>query len=113
MKVRVALDRKDARIVPDMGVRVSFLEAAKPAGAQAAPPPKGVLVPADSIVQRGGRDVMFALDGDHVRLRVVTPGQNQGNLRLVEGIAAGTRVVREPPAEMSDGAKIVAGAAAN
>ena len=28
VKVRVALEQKDARIVPDMGVRVSFLEAA-------------------------------------------------------------------------------------
>jgi RND family efflux transporter MFP subunit len=31
VKVRVGLDLKDGRIVPDMGVRVSFLEDAKPA----------------------------------------------------------------------------------
>ena len=39
VKVRVALNVKDPRIVPDMGVRVSFLEAAKP---QQAEQPKGV-----------------------------------------------------------------------
>jgi len=36
----------------------------------------------------------------------VTPGQNMGDLRLVEGIAAGTRVVRDPPAEMADGSRV-------
>ena len=42
VKVRVALNVKDPRIVPDMGVKVSFLEAAKPAGAQ--PKNEGVRV---------------------------------------------------------------------
>jgi RND family efflux transporter MFP subunit len=106
VKVRVAMDQKDARIVPDMGVRVSFLEEAPKAGAQAAPPPKGVLVPANSIVQRDGKSAVFAIDGDKARLRTVTPGQTMGELRLVEGIAAGTRVVREPPAEIGDGSRV-------
>jgi RND family efflux transporter MFP subunit len=105
VKVRVALDQKDARIVPDMGVRVSFLEEAPGAG-QPAPPPKGVLVPAQSIVQRNGKSVVFAIDGDRARVRAVTPGQQMAELRLVEGVASGTRLVREPPAEMTDGARV-------
>jgi RND family efflux transporter MFP subunit len=105
VKVRVALDQKDARIVPDMGVRVSFLEEAPGAG-QPAPPPKGVLVPAQSIVQRDGKSVVFAIDGDRARVRAVTPGQQMAELRLVEGVASGTRLVREPPAEMTDGARV-------
>jgi RND family efflux transporter MFP subunit len=105
VKVRVAMDVKDARIVPDMGVRVSFLEESKP-GAEAPPPPKGVLVPDKSIVQRDGRSVVFAIDGDRARLQVVTAGQTMGDLRLVEGIAAGTRVVRAPPAGMTDGVRV-------
>ena len=51
VKVRVALDQKDERVVPDMGVRVSFL-AARPK-AQAAPVP-GVLLPPEALVQRDG-----------------------------------------------------------
>ena len=108
VKVRVALDQKDARIVPDMGVRVSFLESAGK-DAQAAPVvPKGALVPAASIVQRDGKSVVFAFEGDRARLRSVTPGQAYADLRLVEGIVAGTRVVRDPPAELVDGARIAA-----
>jgi RND family efflux transporter MFP subunit len=106
VKVRVAMDNKDARIVPDMGARVSFLEEAQRAGAPAPPPPKGVLVPSGSIVQRDGKSAVFAIDDGAARLRAVTPGQAIGELRLVEGIAAGTRIVREPPAEMNDGSRV-------
>ncbi|HJT98486.1 MAG TPA: efflux RND transporter periplasmic adaptor subunit, partial [Rhodanobacteraceae bacterium] len=105
VKVRVAMEQKDPRIVPDMGARVSFLEEAPKAGA-AAPPPKGVLVPSQSIVQRDAKSVVFAIDGDKARVRAVTPGQQMADLRLVEGIAAGTRIVREPPDEMTDGARV-------
>jgi len=107
VKVRIALDQKDARVLPDMGARVSFLEEAKKNAAAA--PPKGVLVPASSIVQRGGKDVVFAIDGDRARLRAVTPGQTYSDLRLVEGIAAGTQVVKQPVAELGDGAKVTVG----
>jgi RND family efflux transporter MFP subunit len=108
VKVRIALDQKDARVLPDMGARVSFLEEAKKNGA-AVPPLKGVLVPASSIVQREGKNVVFAIDGGRVRLHPVTPGQTYSDLRLVEGIAAGTQVVKQPAAELGDGAKVTVG----
>ncbi|MGH8123429.1 MAG: efflux RND transporter periplasmic adaptor subunit, partial [Rudaea sp.] len=106
VKVRIGLETKDARILPDMGARVSFLEAAQ--NAEAAPL-KGVLVPASSIVTRDGGKVVYAIDGERARARPVTPGQTFGDLRLVEGIAAGTRVVRQPPAELADGARVTVG----
>ncbi len=105
VKVRVALDRKDPRILPEMGVRVSFLEEAKPVDA-AAPPPKGALVPGSAIVKRDGRDIVFAIDGGRARAKAVTAGKSFGDLRLAEGIAAGARVVKQPPPDMADGAKV-------
>ncbi|MBA8882360.1 efflux RND transporter periplasmic adaptor subunit [Dokdonella fugitiva] len=106
VKVRVAMEQKDARIVPDMGVRVSFLEDSAKSQAAVAEPPKGVLVPSSSVVQRDGRSVVFALDGDRARLRPVTPGQAYADQRLVEGIGLGTRIVRQPTAELVDGARV-------
>ena len=38
VKVRIGLDLKDERIVPDMGVRVSFLEEKKPVAEDSRPP---------------------------------------------------------------------------
>jgi RND family efflux transporter MFP subunit len=107
IKVRVALEQKDARIVPDMGVRVSFLEQ-KPKTAGKAPP-QGVLVPATAIAQRDGHSVVFVLDGERVRQRTVTPAtQTYGDLRLLPaGVKAGDSVVVSPSAGLHDGADIV------
>jgi len=113
VKVRIAIDQKDARLLPDMGVRVSFLEEQRGSDAArtartAAPPLKGVLVPASAIVQRDGKSVVFTIDGERVHQQAVTPGQSFQELRLVEGIPSGTRVVRAPPAGLHDGTSVVA-----
>ena len=107
VRVRIGLDVKDPRILPDMGARVSFFEDAKPrADGQSAAPPKGVLVPATAIVSRNNQAVVFVIDGDHAKAQTVTAGQSIGDLRRVEDLAAGTRIVRAPPAELTDGARI-------
>jgi RND family efflux transporter MFP subunit len=107
VKVRIGIDQKDARILPDMGVRVSFLEeAAKTSGSDESRP-RGVLVPAGAIVERGGHSTVFVIDGDHAHAVTVTAGQSYGDLRLVDGVSSGARVVRVPPADMMDGARVV------
>lgn len=103
VKVRVALEQRDPRILPDMGVRVSFLQAAQPAAAAA---PSGVLVPATALLQRDGQASLFIIDGHQARLVKVTPRGNQGDMRLVEGVAAGAQVVIAPPADLADGATV-------
>jgi RND family efflux transporter MFP subunit len=104
VRVRIALKEKDARIVPDMGVRVSFYEDQP---GQAEQTPKGVLVPASAIVQRGGQSVVFVINGDRVKRLPVTPGQSYGDLRLLDsGLQSGVRVVRGPPADLEDGMRI-------
>jgi len=102
VKVRVGFDKKDPRILPDMGVRVSF-QSKQSAGE---PPPKGVLIPTSSIVQKDGKNVVFVVDGDHVRSQQVSPGQAFGDLKLVQEVSPGAHIVRTPPADMSDGARV-------
>jgi RND family efflux transporter MFP subunit len=108
VKVRVALDQKDARMVPDLGVRLSFLDADMGMEGAIAPPPQGALVPTNTIVQRDGKSVVFTLEGERARMRAVTPGQTYADLRLVEGIAIGARIVRDPSPELVDGARAIA-----
>jgi RND family efflux transporter MFP subunit len=101
IKVRVALEKKDARVVPDMGARVSFLEEKQSATAAA---PQGVLVPAAAIVQRDGRSVVFVVGGDRVRQRTVNPAaQAYGEFRLLPAaVKPGDTVVISPPADLHD-----------
>jgi RND family efflux transporter MFP subunit len=106
IKVRVALEKKDARVVPDMGARVSFLERTPEAANKA--PPQGVLVPATAIAQRDGHSVVFVLDGDQVRQRTVNPSaQTYGDLRLLPAaVRPGDSVVVSPPAGLKDGSDV-------
>jgi len=105
VKVRVAIKARDPRIVPDMGVKVSFLEAAKPATAQQ---PQGVRVAADAIVERDGGSVAFVVgDDDTVEQRVLKPGRAMASERQVlSGLSAGETVVLDPPAGLVDGGKV-------
>ena len=107
VKVRVALKEKDGRVVPDMGVRVSFLESA-PEPDQAQEQPRGVRVPAAAIVDRDGGKAVFVLgDGDRVALQAVETGPARGNERIVlSGLSAGQTVVLDPPADLENGARV-------
>lgn len=112
VKVRIALKQKDPRIVPDMGVRVSFLEKPQDATtATAAPKPVGVLVPADAVVQRAidgkDTDAVFVVEEGKAVLTPVKPGETRGSERVIEtGLAPGDSVIQAPPADLQDGAEV-------
>jgi len=105
VKVRIALKQKDPRIVPEMGVRVSFLE--KPS-AKSEDKPQGVRVPKAAIVERDGGTVAFALgDDDTVELRTLKTGNALGDDRQVlSGLSGGETVVLDPPDALEDGGKV-------
>jgi RND family efflux transporter MFP subunit len=106
VKVRIGLDTKDNRIVPDMGVRVSFLEDKK-ADAQAQSAPRGVLVPAAALHKDGDKDVVFVLKDSKAQRRAVTLGGSIGESRQVlAGLSAGEAVIVEAPADLKDGAVV-------
>ena len=108
VKVRVALEQKDARLVPDIGVRVTFLakkNASSPAQAQAA---RGAMVPASAVVQRDGHAAVFVVVDGKAVLHAVTPATPDiGQMKSIPaGISAGDRVVLAPPATLQDGAAV-------
>ncbi|TAK38660.1 MAG: efflux RND transporter periplasmic adaptor subunit [Lysobacteraceae bacterium] len=110
VKVRIALDQADERIVPEMGVAVSFLEKPQPRQAEAAP--RGVRVPVAAITERDGKDVAFVLTGDEddhaVELRALDLGRAVGSdgRQVLSGLSAGEEVVLDPPATLADGAAV-------
>ena len=105
-RMRVAMKVKDARIVPDMGVRVSFLEKPRPAGDDK---PQGVRVPAAALAQRDGKTVAFSVGEDgKVAMHAVSTGIDMGkDKQVLSGLAAGQSVVLDPPASLKDGDAVV------
>jgi RND family efflux transporter MFP subunit len=121
VRVRVGLEQKDARLVPDIGVRVSFLGSKPAPGAQALP--QGVLVPPDAVAQREGRPVVFVVADGRAAQRAVAPAsQPLGSMTLLTrpaaaattpSVQAGDRVVVAPPADLRDGARVAVDDAAH
>jgi RND family efflux transporter MFP subunit len=104
VKVRIALNSKDTRIVPDMGVRVSFLEAKAAAAANAAPVAPRVWIPGDAVRQDGAQPIVFVLADGHAQRRAVTLGGTRDTDRQVlAGVSAGEPVISAPPATLKDG----------
>ena len=106
VKVRIGLDAKDSRIVPDMGVRVSFLEAGKAADRDEQRP-RGALVPAAALRKDGDRDIVFVLKGHRAQRRTVTLGGVSGESRqLLAGVSPGEAVIVDAPADLGDDAAV-------
>ena len=104
VRVRIAILERDARIVPDMGVRVAFLAANETTTAEA---PARLLVPTAALVETDGGTYAFVLQGDQVVRREVRVGEARGDFRQVrDGLRSGERVVLKPPAGLEDGSKV-------
>ncbi len=104
VRVRLAFDQLDPRILPDMGVKVAFLgeEEKGTVSGRAV-----VVIPRAAVRKDGERDVVFVIRGDRVERRAVGLGPAPGDEAVVlSGITAGERVVVEGPADLKDGAAV-------
>ena len=106
VRVRIGFDKLDARILPDMGVKVSFLRD-EPAADASAPPTPRVLVPKAAVRKADGKSIVFVVKDDKVERRAVSIGLEQGDqIEVVSGVTAGERVVVDGPATLKDGDKV-------
>jgi RND family efflux transporter MFP subunit len=95
----------DARVLPDMAARVSFLATELDARSLDVPPK--LVVPTAAIAARAGGDVVFVVDEDQVRMTAVKLGPPfAGGRELITSIPAGTKVVLEPPSDLADGQQV-------
>lgn len=105
VRVRLSFDQLDPRILPDMGVKVAFLNEE---GASASAPSKPALVvPRKALRKDGDRDVVYVVKGEQVERRAVGVGPAPGDEAVItSGLTAGERVVIEGPADLADGARV-------
>ena len=103
--VRIALDAKDARILPEMGVRVAFLNGAEPRADAAAAP--GVIVPKAAVAGDGATGAVFVVHDSAVERRAVRLGAVNGDaIAISSGLSAGERVAIGDLARLKDGTVI-------
>ena len=102
VRVRIAFLESDVRILPDMGVKVSFMED-RPVAAQVATEFKGVFIPNSAIVTRGNENIVFVVKDSRVEIRQISIGLKQGSQRNIRsGVGAGEWVVRKVTPELSE-----------
>ena len=98
-------EKLDPRILPDMGVKVSFLrEEEAPRAAAAAPT---VSVPKAAVKTDNGSTVVFVLKQDRVERRAVRAGLETGDeVEVLSGLTPGERVVVDAPPQLKDGDRV-------
>jgi hypothetical protein len=100
VRVRVGLLEKDERVLPDMGVRVAFLDE-RAVDASKGPAPGGVLVPSDSVSSDVNGQFVYVVEGERADRRAVTIGEREGSrVRVLSGLERGERVVAQLSAEL-------------
>jgi RND family efflux transporter MFP subunit len=103
--VRIGFMQLDPRILPDMGVKVTFLRDSEDAAPAARPV---TLVPKGAIRTDGKQSYAFVVVNDRVDRRAITTGGADGDrVEVIAGLNAGERVVVSPPAELAAGALVV------
>jgi HlyD family secretion protein len=96
----------DPRILPDMGVKVSFLRD-EPAAGQPRTAVARAIVPKSAVRSIDGRAVVFVVAGDRVERRAVSVGEENGDrVEVLSGVSAGERVVVDGPQNLKDGDKV-------
>jgi RND family efflux transporter MFP subunit len=103
VKVRISFDKLDPRILPDMGIKVTFLgdERKEEPGAKAAAIP---LIPQTAVRDDGGKKVVFLVNDDRLERRAITVGGTRGSdTEVVAGLAVGDTIVVNGPADLHDG----------
>jgi len=104
VKVRIAFDRLDPRILPDMGVKVAFLGDEKPrAAAGDAATPKA-LIPNTAVRQQDGKTAVFLVHAGVVERRAVTLGSQRGDdVEVMAGVTQGDTLVLKVSENLRDG----------
>jgi len=103
VQVRIGFDHLDPRILPDMGVKVAFLDTSATHAVDARP---RLLVPKAAVRHEGDADYVYVFQQDHVERRAVKVAGTEGEEMVLTGVSRGERVVIDGPPNLADGSRV-------
>ena len=103
--VRIGFDELDPRMLPDMGIKVAFLEEQQP---QTRAQETRFLIPASAARNQDGQDIVYLIRGDLAERRAVRLGSVVGDqVEVIAGLTAGEQLIVDGPADLADGDRVV------
>jgi RND family efflux transporter MFP subunit len=107
VRVRIAFDKLDPRILPEMGIKVRFLDDQPPPQVSAAAAGSRVTIPSAAVKREGNESYVFIVSDGHVQRRAVTIGaENDGQSEVLAGLSGGEELVAPIVDGLIDGAKV-------
>ncbi len=103
VQVRIKFDKLDPRILPDMGVKVAFLEKESPHAPESKPK---LLVPKAAVRHEGAVDTVYVVQQDRIERRAVKVIGASGAELEISGVTRGERVVLGGPPGLADGSRV-------
>jgi len=106
VKVRISFLKLDPRILPDMGIKVTFLGAepekkSSPAAAAA------IVIPQSAVRDEDGKKIVYLVKDDKAERRAVTLGASRGSdTEVIAGLTPGDTVVVKGPTNLRDGQSV-------
>jgi RND family efflux transporter MFP subunit len=109
VKVRISFLKLDDKILPDMGVKVAFLEEEKPTvkkGAEKAPQAVAY-IPKSAVRSDSSASFVYLLRDGRVERRAVSLGTDRGTeVAVMAGVTPGDSVVVKGPESLHDGDRV-------
>jgi RND family efflux transporter MFP subunit len=100
--VKVRFVERDPRVLPDMSAKVAFLSREVKEGER-----KPVIaVQPGAIVEREGRQTVFAIKDERASAIAVTTGGKIGDLVEIRGVKPGEKLILSPAAKVQDGTAV-------
>src|SRR6266566_5141794 len=108
VKVRISFLKLDDKILPDMGVKVAFLEDEKPAAQRKGTGPEAVaFIPKSAVRSDANASFVYLLRDGKVERRAVSLGMDRGTVvAVMAGLTPGDSVVVKGPESLHDGDKV-------
>jgi RND family efflux transporter MFP subunit len=105
VKVRISFLKLDPRILPDMGVKVTFLGEEPKKAAGAIEPVASI--PAGALRDENGSKIVFLVKDNKLERRAVKAGGTNGSdVEIFAGLVPGDMVVTKGPTDLRDGETI-------